>query len=105
MAEHDTDTALSETGTDTQLMPVAEQTPKQTPEQTPEQTPNITPELAPDIQRDFQQTDTPADPLQGSGALTAGHTVPLTVSAADPKAFGASLEDIATGRVVVSFTN
>ena len=101
MAEHDTDTALSETGTDTQLMPVAEQTPKQTPEQTP----NITPELAPDIQPDFQQTDTPADPLQGSGALTAGHTVPLTVSAADPKAFGASLEDIATGRVVVSFTN
>ena len=101
MAEHDTDTALSETGTDTQLMPVAEQT----PEQAPEQTPNITPELAPDIQRDFQQTDTPADPLQGSGALTAGHTVPLTVSAADPKAFGASLEDIATGRVVVSFTN
>jgi hypothetical protein len=101
MAEHDTDTALSETGTDTQLIPVAEQTPKQTPEQTP----NITPELAPDIQRDFQQTDTPADPLQGSGALTAGHTVPLTVSAADPKAFGASLEDIATGRVVVSFTD
>jgi hypothetical protein len=101
MAEHDTDTALSETGTDTQLIPVAEQTPKQTPEQTP----NITPELAPDIQRDFQQTDTPADPLQGSGALTAGHMVPLTVSAADPKAFGASLEDIATGRVVVSFTD
>ena len=101
MAEHDTDTALSETGTDTQLIPVAEQTPKQTPEQTP----NITPELAPDIQPDFQQTDTSADPLQGSGALTAGHTVPLTVSAADPKAFGASLEDIATGRVVVSFTD
>lgn len=97
MAEHDTDTALPETGMDTQLKPVAEHT--------PEQPSNISPELAPDIQPDFQQTDTPADPLQGSGALTAGHTVPLTVSAADPKAFGASLEDIATGRVVVSFTD
>ena len=42
MAEHDTDTALSETGTDTQLIPVAEQTPKQTPEQTPNITQNLT---------------------------------------------------------------
>lgn len=89
MAEHDTDTALPETGTDTQPVHIADQTPDQALDQAP----------------DIQQTDTPADPLQGSGALTAGHAEPLTVSAADPKAFGASLEDIATGRVVVSFTS
>lgn len=43
--------------------------------------------------------------LQGSGAVAAGHPVALTVSAADPKAFGASLEDIANGRVKVNFTS
>jgi hypothetical protein len=97
MAEHDTDTALPETGTDTQPVHIADQTPNQASNQAPNQ--------APDQAPDIQQTDTPADPLQGSGALTAGHAEPLTVSAADPKAFGASLEDIATGRVVVSFTS
>lgn len=48
---------------------------------------------------------TPPVSFQGSGAVSAGQSVPLKVSAADPKAFGASLEDIATGRVGVSFTD
>ena len=42
-------------------------------------------------------------PVQGSGASAAGQAVPLTVSASDPKAFGASLDDIACGRVSVRF--
>lgn len=45
------------------------------------------------------------DPRRGSGAIAAGFPVPLTVSAADPKAFGALLDDISTGRVKVSFSN
>jgi hypothetical protein len=40
---------------------------------------------------------------QGSGAVPARQSVPLSVSAGDPKAFGASLDDIATGRVTVRF--
>ena len=107
MSEHDTETNLPEVSGD---------------ETAPEQTPNAPEVVAPEVAAPTDApaptpTDAPTDaptaspespapapaPVQGSGASAAGQAVPLTVSASDPKAFGASLDDIACGRVSVRF--
>ena len=109
MSEHDTETNLPEvSGGETAH---DEQTPNATgvaatgvaatevdaPADAPTDTPTDAPTASP-------ETPAPAHAsVQGSGASAAGQAVPLTVSASDPKAFGASLDDIACGRVSVRF--
>ncbi len=110
MSEHDTETNLPEvSGGET----APEQTPNApeiaTPEvaapaDAPAPTPTAAPTDAPtDAPTASPEPPAPAAPVQGSGASAAGQAVPLTVSASDPKAFGASLDDIACGRVSVRF--
>lgn len=118
MPEHDNTTALPDAQSieDQQNQtPSPEQTPEQTAEQTPEQTVEQTAEQAPKqaMTRPEAGSETgseagaiqpPATEIrQGSGAISASQPVALSVSASDAKAFGASLDDIATGRVTVRF--
>ena len=107
MSEHDTETNLPEvSGGET----APEQTPNapevdapvDAPADAPTDTPTDAPTDAPTASPE-SPAPAPAAPVQGSGASAAGQTVPLTVSASDPKAFGASLDDIACGRVSVRF--
>jgi hypothetical protein len=111
MPDHDTTTPLPETGLDkpTEVPPsVALETDADA--KTDKRADQTNDEHFADVPS-YASADTTPHPvtrpvsLQGSGAVAAGQTVPLKVSAADPKAFGASLEDIATGRVGVSFTD
>ena len=113
MSEHDTETNLPEvSGGETAH---DEQTPNATgvaatgvaatevdaPADAPTDTPTDAPTDAPTASPE-SPAPAPAS-VQGSGASAAGQAVPLTVSASDPKAFGASLDDIACGRVSVRF--
>ena len=108
MSEHDTETNLPEvSGGETAH---DEQTPNAPEVATPEvdaptDAPTDTPTDAPtDAPTASPESPAPAPAsVQGSGASAAGQAVPLTVSASDPKAFGASLDDIACGRVSVRF--
>jgi len=122
MPEHDNTTALPDAQSieDQQNQtPSPEQTPEQTVEKTPEQTVEQTAEQAPkqamtrpeagsetgsEAGSEVGATQPPATEIrQGSGAISASQPVALSVSASDAKAFGASLDDIATGRVTVRF--
>ena len=114
MSEHDTETNLPEVSGDETA---TEQTPDATdvsatdvsatgvaaPTDAPAPTPTDAPTDAPTASPEPPATPQDVPPVQGSGASAAGQAVPLTVSASDPKAFGASLDDIACGRVSVRF--
>jgi hypothetical protein len=118
MPEHDNTTALPDAQSieDQQNQtPSPEQTPEQTAEQTVEQTAEQAPkqamtrpeagsETGSEARSEVGATLPPATEIrQGSGAISASQPVALSVSASDAKAFGASLDDIATGRVTVRF--
>ena len=110
MSEHDTETNLPEASGDATAH---EQTPiatgvnatgvDATGVDAPADAPTDAPTDAPIASPEPPAPPAPVPPVQGSGASAAGQAVPLTVSASDPKAFGASLDDIANGQVSVRF--
>ena len=107
MSEHDTETNLPEasgdaTAADAQT-PIATEVNATGVDATGVDTPADAPTDAPIASPEPPAPPAPVPPVQGSGASAAGQAVPLTVSASDPKAFGASLDDIANGQVSVRF--
>ena len=106
MSEHDTETNLPEVSggeTATEQTPDATDVSATDVSATGVAAPTDAPTDAPTASPEPPATPQDVPPVQGSGASAAGQAVPLTVSASDPKAFGASLDDIACGRVSVRF--